>query len=203
MLKTLLLSLCLSTLAFASEDSGVVVESSGGVIDAGVVTVVLDDIVDAGVVVDAGVPTAPVINPATLDNPMVFVKVIVDAVKAGDWVAAAAALLVLIVALLKVFGKRLHDFLPDTSPLDKPLWFLLDTKPGGWLMNFLTSTGAGVGLSLLAGEKITWALLKPILSVSLTAAALWGLVKDINDWIKAAKEKKAAEPKPEEAKPVS
>lgn len=202
MFRYLFISAFISTASFASEDSGVVIESSGGVIDAGVVTVVLDDIVDAGVV-DAGVPTAPVINPATLDNPMVFVKVIVDAVKAGDWVAAAAALLVLIVALLKVFGKRLHDFLPDTSPLDKPLWFLLDTKPGGWLMNFLTSTGAGVGLSLLAGEKITWALLKPILSVSLTAAALWGLVKDINDWIKAAKERKAAEPKPEEAKPVS
>lgn len=201
MFKTVILSLSLLTVPAFAQDAGVLVESSGGVIDAGVVTVVLDDIVDAGVVVDAGVPSAPVINPATLDNPMVFVKVMVDAVKAGDWVAAAAALLVLLVALLKVFGKRLHDFLPDTSPLDKPLWFLLDTKPGGWLMNFLTSTGAGVGLSLLAGEKITWALLKPILSVSLTAAALWGLVKDINDWIKAAKEKKAAQAKPEEAKP--
>lgn len=201
MFKTVILCLSLLTVPAFAQDAGVLVESSGGIIDAGVVTVVLDEVVDAGVAVDAGVPSAPVINPATLDNPMVFVKVIVDAVKAGDWVAAAAALLVLLVALLKVFGKRLHDFLPDTSPLDKPLWFLLDTKPGGWLMNFLTSTGAGVGLSLLAGEKITWALLKPILSVSLTAAALWGLVKDINDWIKAVKEKKAAEPKPEEAKP--
>jgi len=199
MSKSILLSIFISSFAIASEDSGVVVESSGGVIDAGIVTVLLEE-VDAGVMVDAGIPAAPVINPATLDNPMVFVKVIVDSVKAGDWVAAAAALLVLLVALLKVFGKRLHDFIPDSSPLDKPLWFLLDTKPGGWLMNFLTSTGAGVGLSLIAGEKITWALLKPILSVSLTAAALWGLVKDISDWVKSAKEKKA-EPKPEEAKP--
>jgi len=194
----LLLSLVLSTASLASEDAGLVVESSGGVIDAGSMVVVLDPVVDAGM---PAVSPVLVTDTSSLDNPMVFVKVIVDGVKAGDWATAAAALLVLVVALLKMFGKKLHDFIPDTSPLDKPLWFLFDTKPGGWLLNFLFSTGAGIGLSIAAGEKVTWALIKPILTVSLSAAAIWGLWKDISEWMK--ERKKAPEPKPEDPKPVA
>lgn len=196
--NALLLSFILSSVSFASEDAGLVVESSGGVIDAGSMVVVLDPVVDAGMPVAS---SAPVMDTSALDNPMVFVKVVIDGVKAGDWATAAAALLVLVVALLKMFGKKLHDFIPDTSPLDKPLWFLFDTKPGGWLLNFLFSTGAGIGLSIAAGEKVTWALVKPVLTVSLSAAAIWGLWKDISEWMK--ERKKPAEVKPEEPKPVA
>jgi len=129
-------------------------------------------------------------------NPLSFLTVIFAAVVSGNWFVAAAALLVVLVALLRKFGKQLHNYLPDDSKLDAPLYFLFDTKPGGWLLNVLTAVAGGVGTALLAGVPVTWAIIKPILSVSLSGAALWGAVKDVADW-------KAASPTAPAVAPVA
>lgn len=42
-----------------------------------------------------------------LDDPMPFVHVVFNHVKAGEWLGAAAALLVVIVSLLRVYGRKL------------------------------------------------------------------------------------------------
>lgn len=124
---------------------------------------------------------------ASLDNPFAFAKVAFAAVASGDWVTAAAAAVVLLISLVRMWGKKLHDWIDDANPLDLPLWFLFDTKPGGILLNALVTSGAGVGTALMAGAPVTWALLKPILLVSFSASTLWGWLKDLWEWWQARK----------------
>lgn len=140
---------------------------------------------------------APAPAPAPhLDDPTAFARVAFQAVRDGDWWAAASALLVLVVSLLRVYGRRLYDWIPDESPFDKPLWFLFDTKAGGYLLNVLTAVAGGVGTALLAGEPVTWALLKPIVMVSTTATALWEIAKDVWALARAKAVPPAEPPKP-------
>lgn len=145
------------------------------------------------IVLEAPPPMAPA--PA-LDNPMPFLQVIFTAVKDGNWWAAASALLVLIVSLIRLYGKKLHDKIPDDSAWDKPFWFIFDTKAGGYLLNMSTAVAGGVGTAILAHEPITWALVKPILMVSVTGTALWEIAKDVWGMVK-----KKAVPPPEPPKP--
>lgn len=119
---------------------------------------------------------------ASLDDPSKYFAIIADAVQHRAWGTVAAAVLVLLVALLRAFGKRLHEFIPDESPFDKPLFFLYDTKPGGWLLNTLTSLAGGFGVALLANQPVTLELAGTVATVSFTAAGIWGLVKDLLDW---------------------
>jgi hypothetical protein len=128
---------------------------------------------------------AQVVAAPALDNPFAFAKVVFSAVASGDWVTAAAAGVVLLIALVRLFGKKLHDFLPDHVLLDVPLYFLFDTKPGGILLNALVSGAAGVGSAMLAGVPVTWALLKPVLLVSFSASTIWGWAKDLWEWRQA------------------
>jgi hypothetical protein len=131
-----------------------------------------------------------------LDSPLPFLKVVFLIVKNGNWFGAAAALLVLVVSLLRLYGKKVHAFLSDKkSALDVPFKFLFETKPGGWLLNFATAVAGGMGTALLASEPITWALLKPIVEVSVTGSALWELLKDVWQWIQS-KKAPAAPPSP-------
>jgi len=135
---------------------------------------------DAGAVLTA----APVaVGTTPLDNPMPFVKLVFEGVKAGNWWLAAAAFLVLVVGLLRTYGKKLHDKLPDNVIWDKPLTFLFDTKPGGWLLNLMTAVAGGCGTAMLAGSAVDWALVKPILMVSVSGAAVWEVAKDIWVWV--------------------
>jgi hypothetical protein len=146
--------------------------------------------IDAGqemTVIDAGgvMAPAPVVVQldggvgASLDDPTPFVKMAYKSVAGGDWWGAAAAVLVLLIAVLRKYGKWLHEKIPDTNPLDKIFYFFLETKPGGWLMNLLTSVAGLTGTAMLAGQPVTWAIVKPILLVSVTGAALWELAKDV------------------------
>jgi hypothetical protein len=150
---------------------------------------------------DAGMgPTisaAPVTPPApVLDNPAPFVQVIFKSVEEGNWWAAASAFLVVVVSLLRTYGKKLHEKLPDNELWDKPLWFIFDTKPGGWVLNLLTAISGGVGTSLLAGVPVTWALVKPVVMVAVTGSALWELGKDLFEWTQAKGAAAAATPPP-------
>lgn len=118
---------------------------------------------------------------AALDDPTVYLNIIFDAVKNKAWGAVAAAILVLLVALFRAFGKKLHDFIPDSSPLDKPFYFLLETKLGGWILNTCTAMAGGFGGALLAGQAIDFSLVRTVVGVSLSAAGIWGAVKDLMD----------------------
>ena len=126
-------------------------------------------------------------EPSTaLDDPTVYLNVIFDAVKNKAWGAVAAAVLVLLVALFRTFGKKLHDFIPDSSPFDKPFYFLLETKLGGWVLNTCTAMAGGFGTALLAHQTMDFALVRTVIGVSLSAAGIWGAVKDVMEhWGKA------------------
>lgn len=142
------------------------------------------------------VPADPAPVPSPLDNPGSFLKLVYLNVKLGNWWAAAAALLVAIVALLRSYGKKLHELIPDDNPVDKFFWFMLETKPGGWLFNILTAVAGGCGTALMVGEPVNWALVKPILMVAVTGAAMWEMGKDFMEWWKAKKAPTAAPPTP-------
>lgn len=122
-----------------------------------------------------------------IDDPHEFFKIVVHSVESGDWLTAAAALLVGIVAFVRTYGKKVHGLLPEKSVPWKLLYFLLETKPGGTLLNGATAACSGIALTLLAGEAVTWTLLKPIVLVSMTGAAMWGWTKDFLEWIKQKK----------------
>jgi len=124
--------------------------------------------------VGPGAPTSG----TSLDDPTVYLKIIFDAVENKNWGVLAAGVLVLVVAIFRAFGKKLHDFIPDDSVFDKPLFFLYDTKPGGWILNTVTAAAGGFGTALLAHQTIDFALVRTILSVSLSAAGIWGVIKD-------------------------
>ena len=139
-----------------------------------------------------GALTAP--SPVLAD-PGTFAKIVFTSVKDGNWWAAAAAILVLVVSLLRTYGMKLHEWLPDNKVWDVPLKFIFDTKPGGWLLNVATAVAGGVGGALVSGSPVNWALVKPILMVAVTGAALWEMGKDLFEWIKL-KTAKAADPAP-------
>lgn len=123
-------------------------------------------------------------------------RAIFEAVKRGDWLEVAALLLIGVVLLLRKFGLKLHEAIPDDSIWDKPLWFVFETKPGGWGLNFLTAVAGGLAFAKAGGAHITPDVLKPILHVSLAGAGLFELVRDV--WVfgkeQLAKRKSAAPP---------
>jgi len=125
--------------------------------------------------------TAPAV-PTDPSGLTAFIKIAFHAVKDGAWGTVAAAVLVVLVGIIRVYGAKIRAALADTNPLDKALAFLFGTKIGGWVLNFATTVAAGLSGALLAGEKIDWSLAKPVLVVSLSGAALWELAKDLYDW---------------------
>lgn len=151
--------------------------SAGQTVDAGSV--------DAGVVqatLDAGVGVALEPMPASLEDPAPLAQAVFKSITTGNWWGVAAGLLVIIVALIRKYGAQLHELIPDNNPFDKVFWFFLETKAGCWLLNLLTAIAGVAGSALLAGQPITWALVKPVLLVSVTGAALWEAVKDLMAW---------------------
>lgn len=122
-----------------------------------------------------------------------MLREIYTAVKSGNGWLAASALLLLVVGFLRKYGKKVHEWLPDTNPLDKPFWFLFDTKIGGWVLNWLTAIAGGLGTAWAAGSKIDGSLVQSVFLVSTSATMLLELYKDIKEWWEKRKLKKAAE----------
>lgn len=118
---------------------------------------------------------------ASFDFAAIF-KTLLEAVKSGDWVAVAAAVLVLVVAAIRVYGQKVRGELPDNTLVDKALTWLLESKPGGWVLNILTALAGAFATALLAGAPITFGLVKAALLTALSGAALWELVKDVLAW---------------------
>ena len=115
----------------------------------------------------------------TLNNPESFAKILFEAITSGNWTVVAAAALVLIVAAIRVYGKKLQEALPDSNPLDKALTFLFSTTWGGWILNILTAIAGALGTALLAGAPVTWGLVGAAVMTALSGAALWELLKDV------------------------
>lgn len=188
MKTTILLLLVLSTPAFAD----------AGVLDAGTPVVAMAPVVVEGSVasVDAGVPV--VAAPLDVQASTTLLKTVFTSVKEGNWWMAAAALLVLVVGLLRGIGKKFHDWLPDNNIMDKPLIFLYDTKVGGWLLNWLTALGGGVGTAMAAGVTVDFSLWKSVVIVATSGSALYELYSDIMEWWKNRKAAPAPVPAPVE-----
>lgn len=123
-----------------------------------------------------------------------IVREVFLAVKSGNWWLAASAFLILVVGLLRKYGKKVHEFLDDNNPLDK--WFfhpIFDTKIGGWVLNWLTAIAGGLGTAWAAGSKIDGSLMQSVLLVSTSATVLIELWDDVKEWWDARKAKKAAD----------
>jgi len=114
-------------------------------------------------------------------------KVFFEAVQSGNWTVVAAAALVLVVAIIRIHGQKVRGALPDENILDKALTWLLESKPGGWVLNVLTAISGALATALLAGAPITWAIVKGALLTALSGAALWELAKDVLGWWTAKK----------------
>lgn len=174
---TLILSL-LATPVFAQDvDAGVSNNAGVGVVDAPMKPLMVAQ-------PDGGMAEAV---------PMELAKTVFTAVKAGNWWLAASAFLVLVVGLLRALGKKFHDWLPDDNVLDKPLYFIFDTKIGAWLLNWFTAIAGGLGMSIAAGVQPDFSIWKSVLMVSTTGTMLVELYKDIVEWWKTRQAKAAEE----------
>jgi len=107
--------------------------------------------------------------------------------KAGMWLSGVVALIVAVVFTIRLFGKKAHDAIPDDSILDKPFWFLFDTKPGGILLNALTACGVVLAPLMVAGQVLTPTLVGVTLAASIGASQVWGWAKDVYEWWKSRK----------------
>ena len=116
-----------------------------------------------------------------------LVKTVFEGVKTGNWWLVAGAFLVLVVSLLRSFGKKFHDWLPDNNILDKPLIFIYDTKIGGWVLNWITALAGGIGFALAAGLPVDFSLWKSVVMVSTSGTALFELWDDLMNWWKERK----------------
>lgn len=129
----------------------------------------------------------PAVADPTTQQLLELVRFCGGAFRAGEYFAAAIALIVALTFALRLFGKKLHDFIPDDSPLDKPLFFVFDTKPGGIMLNAFTASGLVLTPALLGGVKMTPVLAGATLLAGVGASQLWGWVKDLLAWWRARK----------------
>ena len=114
-----------------------------------------------------------------LSNPSEFAKILFQALLSGNWVVVAAAALVLVVAVIRLYGNKIQDALPDDNFIDKALTFLFSSTWGGWLLNILTAIAGAFATALIAGAPITFGLIQAAVITALSGAALWELIKDL------------------------
>lgn len=114
-----------------------------------------------------------------LQNPSDFAKILFQALLSGNWVVVLAAALVLVVAIIRIYGQKIQAALPDDNFLDKGLTFLFSSTWGGWLLNLLTAIAGAFATALLAGAPITFSIVQGGIITALSGAALWELIKDL------------------------
>jgi len=137
----------------------------------------------------------PILHTVTgqLDNPAPFAQILFDAVTSGKWEVVTAAALVLLVAGIRLYGKKLQAALPDENPLDKGLTWLFTNTWGGWTLNLLTAIAGALATALLAGAPVTLGLVGTAIMTALSGAALWELLKDVLAEIQTKKAAEAGE----------
>lgn len=192
----LCVSLLSSTVALAAEPG---VTDAGPLITASEVIIVGS--LDAGsavVVEDAGVSVVSVVPPS-LDSPLSSMKGFYLAVETGNGWLAAMFLLFFFVGALRIVGKRVHAMIPDDTqhvvlkPIEKFLYFVFDTKIGGWLLNWLSAVGGCLSTAALAGMPVDAAAWRVAIMASTGGTALIELKDDVLAWWDARQEKKKKE----------
>lgn len=130
---------------------------------------------------------APALDPTT-EQLLGLIKAAGGAFRAGMWLTGIIALVIAIVFVFRLFGKKAHDAkVFGTGWGDKPLWFFFDTKPGGILLNALASSGLVLTPLILAGQPMTGPLLAVTFGTSAFASQLWGWGKDLYEFWKGQK----------------
>ncbi len=158
-------------------------------------TLAMDGGVDAGSVVSSSVTSTDSQSltkdqEQVLDNTIGSMKEFYVAAKEGNWAAAMMFLLFMVVGFLRTLGKKIHSWLPDNNVLDKPLIFLYDTKPGGWLLNWLTAIGGCLVTAYLAGMPVDFHAWRTALIASTGGTALIELKDDIVEWWENRKDRR-------------
>lgn len=181
-----------SSLVFADNPGTVVADAgtvvSGTVIDAGSVDVVLE-VADAGVL-----PEVP-----SLESPITSAKGFYKAVKTGNGWLAAMFMLFFLVGSIRIIGKRIHAMIPDDTknkvliPIERVLFFIFDTKIGGWVLNWLSAIGGCLSASAMAGMPVDAAAWKVAILASTGGTALIELKDDVMEWWDLQNAKKLAE----------
>lgn len=191
-MKNLILccALLCSPLAFA-EDAGTFV------VDAGVVDVEL-------VAPDAGVLIVP-----SLEEPLTSAHGFYMAVRTGNGWLAAMFMLFFFVGFIRIIGKRIHAMIPDDTknkflvPVERVLFFIFDTKIGGWVLNWLSAIGGCLSASAMAGAPVDAAAWKVSILASTGGTALIELKDDVMEWWDKKNADKAAAAAEEAAKKVA
>lgn len=109
------------------------------------------------------------------------------AIRDGHWATVAALALVVVVGAIRTYGRKVMELLPDWNKLHKVLSFFFETKPGGWLLNVLTTLAGSLTTSIFSGEPITVKMFVAAIQVALSGAAVWGAVKDLAEWRESRK----------------
>lgn len=136
----------------------------------------------------AGGTPAPEVD-ALLSNPLASLRALIAAVRDGNYWLAGALLLFAVVGALRSAGKRAHDAIPDDTthfflaPLERVLWFLFDTKIGGWVLNWITTIAGCLGFAYLGGLPVDGAAWKSAVLFSTTGTMLIELWDDIREWL--------------------
>lgn len=196
-MKALILcaSLLSSTVALAAEPG---VADAGPLITASEVIIVGS--LDAGsavVVEDAGVSVVTVVP--SLDAPLTSMKGLYLAIESGNGWLAAMFLLFVFVGGIRIIGKRVHAMIPDDTkhpvlkPIETFLYFVFDTKIGGWTLNWLSAVGGCLSTAAIAGMPVDAAAWKVAVMASTGGTALIELKDDVLEWWDARNEKKKKE----------
>jgi hypothetical protein len=135
---------------------------------------------------------APAPQDPTAQQLLDLIRFAGGAFKAGMWFSGVVACIIALVFVLRIYGKKLHEAIPDDSIADKPLWFLFDTKPGGVVLNGLTASGLVMTPVLLGGVNFTPALAGATLLAGIGASQAWGWIKDLYEWWQSRKPDPAA-----------
>ncbi len=115
-------------------------------------------------------PALALAQPAPIDpsaDPLALLSAFMDALKGGRWLLAVPVAVLLLVGAIRKWGPALIAWLPDESPIDKALTWLLTSRWGGYLLSLsvtvaITLAGAaatGVPLTLAGGLSILFAAL--------------------------------------------
>lgn len=213
MKKFILVSLCLFSQVSVALDAGVVSRVDAGVaagVDAGVSS---DAGVDGGVLiemtalsivgvsesVDAGVSlsaTAPIVP--SMEDPLSSAKGLYHAITTKNGWLIAMFLLFFLVGGLRIVGKRVHAMIPDDTthvllrPIEKALYFIFDTKIGGWVLNWLSAIGGCLASAHMAGHPVDGEAWKVAFLASTGGTALIELKDDVMAWWDKKNAEKAA-----------
>ncbi len=103
----------------------------------------------------------------TDEDPVELGSELWTALKQHKWGAAVGLALMLLIAGLRAFGKKI----PGVGG-----W--LGTRRGGYVLAFVTASGAMLGATMAAGESLSWALAGNVLSAGFAAIGIYHAAKD-------------------------